>query len=88
MTSRTDTDPRQTVRRILCDSFLRSARLALDHGAKPDDVACAALAFAVNVSLDTVPAKQVANELRRVALELDQLPSSADKFSQRPGTNA
>jgi hypothetical protein len=64
----------RTVRRIVCDAFLRSARLALDHGAKPDDVACAALAFAVNVSLDTVSPGQVAIELHRIADEIEELP--------------
>jgi hypothetical protein len=35
-----------------------------------------------------VPARQVARELRRMADEVEQLPSSMDRRSQRPATDA
>lgn len=75
MTSRTDPDPRRTeVRRLIADALLVSANAAVRNGAAPDDVSAALLATAINFSLDLVPPRQVARELRRMADEVEQLP--------------
>ena len=79
MTTRTDrTEPaRQAVRRLVADALLVTANAAVRNGAEPDDAAAALLATAINFSLDLVPARQVANELRKMAEEIQQLPDKA-----------
>lgn len=81
MTALTSPDPRRAeVRRLVADTLLLTAQAAIKNGAHVDDVATAMLATAINCSLDAVPARQVARELRRMADEVEQLPFiSADK---------
>ena len=88
MVARTDPDPRQAVRRLVADALLATANAAVRSSAEPDDVSAALLATFINLSLDLVPARQVARELRRMAAEVEQLPSSMDRRSQRPATDA
>lgn len=82
MTTRTDrTGPaRQEIRRLIANALLVTANAAVRNGAEPDDAAAALLATAINFSLDLVPARQVARELRRMADEVEQLPVSIDKL--------
>lgn len=81
MTTRTDTDPRQAVRRMIADALLSTINAAIRNGAEPDCATAALLATFINVSVDLVPPRQVANELRRMADEVDQL---TDNPTERP----
>lgn len=73
MTARTDPDPRQAVRRMIADALLSIINAAIRNGAEPDCATAALLATFINVSVDLVPPRQVARELRQMANELDDL---------------
>ncbi len=82
MTARTN--PRQAVRRLVADALLVTVNAAVRHGATPDDASVALLATAVNFSLDVVEPQQLVSELRRLADEVEQLPVTIDKRTERP----